>query len=184
MMVTCILSTPLSTSLARADAKPTTVSPPAPEKYKISSISFCSVMSFAEHLTVTNISSPTFTPCCHMVGIHVFQVPDLGMICIVTNSTKRTVALPFFFSSFRLLSIYSFFRWFVEYSHVQQFGVLATIKHILIDSFPVFHIKTLVEFLYLCSNHSWIVGGYLLHCHGSPSRVQLRDSPGAWPCLE
>ena len=43
-----------------------------------------------------------------MVGIHVLQVPNLSMVGIVANGTKRTIALTFLFSCSRLLGIYGF----------------------------------------------------------------------------
>ena len=53
--------------------------------YLFLSVSFCPIMSFAQHLAVTDIGCTAFAPGRYVVGIHVLQVPNLGMVGIVAN---------------------------------------------------------------------------------------------------
>ena len=55
-----------------------------------------------------------------MVGIHVLQIPNLSVIGIVTNGTKRTIGfITFLFCRCRLLGIDCLFRRLVEYAYIQ-----------------------------------------------------------------
>ena len=44
------------------------------------SVSFCSIMCLAEHLTVVDGGFAAFAPGCNVVGIHLFLLPDGAQI--------------------------------------------------------------------------------------------------------
>lgn len=56
-----------------------------------SAITFCSVVSFAEHLTVLNVSTPAFAPSSHMISLHLGSGPNLLLVRIVSNRTMWAV---------------------------------------------------------------------------------------------
>ena len=62
--------------------------------YKVglkSFVAFCSVVCFAQHLTISNYSCSTFAPRRYMVSIHFGIFPYLIFICIVSYRTQWTI---------------------------------------------------------------------------------------------
>ena len=54
-------------------------------------IAFCAVVRLAQHLAVFNICPAAFAPRSHMVGIHVFEIPNFGFVCIMPNGAMRAI---------------------------------------------------------------------------------------------
>ena len=55
------------------------------------SVSFRAIVRLAEHLAILDIRGTSFRPGGYVVGVHVFQVPDLGVIGIVADGAKRAI---------------------------------------------------------------------------------------------
>lgn len=51
------------------------------------SVSFGSIMCLAKHLAILYVCSTALTPSRYVVGIHIFDIPNLGVIGIVTDGT-------------------------------------------------------------------------------------------------
>ena len=111
------------------------------------SISFGSIVSFAEHFTIFYIRCSTFAPCRDMISIHLREFPDFTLICIVSHGTVWTVRDSFFLCLCRLLCIDTFLDSFIEYTNFEKFRICRTTENKLKNSFAVFHITISIELL-------------------------------------
>ena len=71
-------------------------------------------MGFAKHLAVADVCGAALAPRGNVVGIHILEVPNFGMIGIVADSTQGAIGFAFLPCSGRLLGVHSFLGGFVK----------------------------------------------------------------------
>jgi hypothetical protein len=76
-------------------------------------IPFGAVVGFAEHLAILNVGCAALAPGAHVVGIHFGQLPDSGLIAVVTQCAEWAIGDSFLLRRLGLCSINRFFRGFV-----------------------------------------------------------------------
>ena len=76
-------------------------------------------MALAEHLAVGDVGWTFLAPCCHVVGVHLVEFPNAGLVGIVAHGAIRAVAMSGDFCCFCLLYELGAFGAFFEYTDVQ-----------------------------------------------------------------
>ena len=95
------------------------------------SISFCSIMCFAEHLAVPDVCRPALRPRRHVVSVHLRKLIDPHSVRRMTDRTERTIRHAFLLRGDGLLRIDRLCLLRIEDTDVEKPRIFLAAKNVL-----------------------------------------------------
>lgn len=139
-----------------------------------------SVVRDTKHLAVVERRLATLGPRAHVVGVHLFQGVDAGVVGVGADGAQWAVGCTLGLSVARLTHVGILLGLVVKEPHGEQLRLGLTAEKVLVDTFGVGDDGVAVEGFEVCVDGGRVIGGevvFLIESPHSSPRISSRGGP-------